>query len=151
MKEESFRNRDDVLKEQIARYRAIFEQAEDKVQMLSNALRQYLNQRENLPTTTVSENQQRNNLQLPNNTRVATGRAPLTPRNSTSTRRGRSVKSGSRGASRSTSRTVTNEEQLATTNASDIELLSCMFLFHLQFPILRLLIYFLVNLRDTQF
>ncbi|EFO25086.1 DNA topoisomerase III [Loa loa] len=124
------RNRDDVLREQIARYRAIFEQAEDKVQMLSNALRQYLNQRENLPETTIPENEQRNNLQPPNNTRVATGRASLTSRNTTSTRRGRSDKSGSRGASRSTSRTVNSGEQLATTNANDIELLSSLSILH---------------------
>ncbi|CAG9533875.1 unnamed protein product [Cercopithifilaria johnstoni] len=125
------RNKEDVLKEQIERYRAIFEQAEDKVQMLSNALRQYLNQRENLPkTVTIPENQQKNNLQLPNNMRVATGRAPLTPRNSNSTRRGRSGKSGSRGVSRSISRTATNREQLATTNTSDIELLSSLSILH---------------------
>uniref|UniRef100_A0A0R3RY48 DNA topoisomerase n=1 Tax=Elaeophora elaphi TaxID=1147741 RepID=A0A0R3RY48_9BILA len=112
------RDRDDVLKEQIARYRAIFEQAEDKVQMLSNALRQYLNQRENLPNTTALESEQRNDLQPPNNTRVAAGRVPLAPRNSNSTGRGRSRRSGNRDTSRSTSRTITNEEQLAITNAT---------------------------------
>ncbi|KAK6102024.1 DNA topoisomerase family protein [Brugia pahangi] len=121
------RNRDDVLKEQIARYREIFEQAEDKVEMLSNALRQYLNQRENLPETTI---QQSNNPELPNNMRVATSRAPLTPRNSSSTRRGKNSKAGGRSASRSISRTVVNEEQLATTNASDIELLSSLSILH---------------------
>ncbi|EJW86992.1 DNA topoisomerase [Wuchereria bancrofti] len=124
------RNRDDVLKEQIARYRAIFEKAEDKIEMLSNALRQYLNQRENLPETTILEHQQNNNPQLPNNMRVATSRAPLTPRNSFSTRRGKNRKSGSRGARRSILETVVNEEQLATTNASDIELLSSLSILH---------------------
>ncbi|OZC06314.1 DNA topoisomerase [Onchocerca flexuosa] len=108
------RNKNDVLKEQIARYRAIFEQAEDKVQMLSNALHQYLNQRENLPT--ISENQPRNNLPLTDNTRVTTNR-PLTPRNSTSTRGNRRSKSGNRAASRPISKTVVNEEQVATANA----------------------------------
>lgn len=126
-----FRNRDDVLKEQIARYRAIFGQAEDKIQMLSNALRQYLNQRENLPDTTVSENHYANDQEVPNNNSThvltATGCAPLTSRNSTSNRRGRGGSSKSRGTTRSSSRTVVNEDQLAITNASDIELLSCIF------------------------
>lgn len=114
-----------MLKEQIARYRAIFEQAEDKVQMLSNALRQYLNQRENLPRAMILENQTRDSLLPPNNTRIS--HTSLTPRNSDSTRRSRSDKAKSRGASRSSSTAVTNAEQLATANASDIELLSCIF------------------------
>lgn len=95
--------------------------------MLSNALRQYLNQRENLPRETVVENEEVNNPQLPNNARVATGHTSSTLRNNNSTRRGRSGKPGSRDVSLPTSKTVTNKEQLATTNISDIELLSCIF------------------------
>uniref|UniRef100_A0A2K6WF35 DNA topoisomerase n=1 Tax=Onchocerca volvulus TaxID=6282 RepID=A0A2K6WF35_ONCVO len=124
------RNKNDVLKEQTAKYRAIFEQAENKVQMLSNALHQYLNQRENHPVMTIPENQQRNNLPPTNNTSVTTNRSSLTPRNSTSTRRGRGSKSGNRAVNRSVSKTVINEEQVATANASDIDLLSSLSILH---------------------
>ncbi|MCP9257464.1 DNA topoisomerase [Dirofilaria immitis] len=124
------RNKDDVLKEQIARYRAIFEQAEDKVQMLSNALHQYLNQRENLPVTTTPGNQQRNNLPPTDNTRVATNRSSLASRKNTSSRRGRGDKSRSRSVNKSTFGPVVNEEQLATTSANDIELLSSLSILH---------------------
>ncbi|VDM97748.1 unnamed protein product [Thelazia callipaeda] len=118
-------NKKDVLREQITKYRAIFEQAEVKIQMLSNALRKYLNQCRNV----LSADNKLGSIVQVQTKWARTSSNSVVPRNSAPTRRGRSGRSENRDANL-TSTVISNSEQVATTNTSDIELLSTLSILH---------------------
>lgn len=109
-----FRTREDVLHEQIAKYRQIFVQAEVKVQLLSQALRLYLSESGSGPTAAC--------VAVPaSDTNRSSSNPTVAPRNTRLQERARRTNScGSEG----TNRARNNGLQQVSANVSDIDLLS---------------------------
>uniref|UniRef100_A0A158R560 DNA topoisomerase n=1 Tax=Syphacia muris TaxID=451379 RepID=A0A158R560_9BILA len=126
------KSRVEVLKEQIDKYKRIFEQTEDKIVMISNAFRQYLslrNQEINTLSAGDSETSDQNgtgrrrrSAGTPSSTASAASRARA-PRKKSASKKNKENKEVTTVVHSSSDGGTTTQQQQAFTNTSDIDLL----------------------------
>lgn len=113
----NFRSKDEVLREQLAKYKRIFEQSEIKVKLLSDTFREYLNKQQENQNNELNDEQKRSTPNTERRKKKGAGDAMSTT--------GRK----NRGTGRQIRNHRERSSEVATTNLNDVELLESNFHF----------------------